>query len=140
MGTCICACFVGHRSQSLGESRGSKLFARGGRVTPPLACWIATVRINCSLPWKRPPSMPTDTPLTKSPGRKRRLGVLIVVVLALLPALYVLSIGPVARLTIRKRFPLKKYQTIYAPILWACDRSTIIDKTVRRYIELWTDR
>ena len=53
-----------------------------------------------------------------------------------LPLLYVLSIGPMAVLVVRKIMPEEGFELIYAPLGWFCTRTDTWD-TVWAYAKMW---
>jgi hypothetical protein len=53
----------------------------------------------------------------------------------LLPAAYVLSDGPAMWLEVRGYLPDGWYETLYAPLLWACSDSRFVDALI--WYESW---
>jgi hypothetical protein len=73
--------------------------------------------------------------------RKTPLWPWIVALLIGMPVIYVLALGPVARMThyVDPNGWSFKFCTVYlAPAGQACDRSEIVNLTVGRYARLWT--
>ena len=61
--------------------------------------------------------------------------------LALLPVLYVMSIGPTGRFVIKPGYDAAPaWHRAYAPILWATDRSALLNSGLLGYLRLWGAR
>jgi len=69
--------------------------------------------------------------------RKRCIGGPMVAVLIGLPILYVLSIGPAARLQLKGYLPAGAFASFYAPIRWAGDNCESFRLAIGRYVGLW---
>jgi len=67
---------------------------------------------------------------------RTRLPAFIAGAIFLLPVLYVLSIGPTAGLALNKRSG-RVYVAIYAPILWAAERSETVSDILYAYMQIW---
>jgi hypothetical protein len=63
-------------------------------------------------------------------------GAMLAVVL-LLPVLYVLSIGPAARLVFRGYMQPETVKAIYAPVQWLADQNHAVNFTLTWYVNLW---
>src|SRR5688500_1321963 len=78
------------------------------------------------------------------PREKRgRLAVILIAGLVLLPALYVLSIGPVLRMSkeyFREDLLDTEAYPTYRPLLFAAQSSETAERFLYWYLELWLDR
>ncbi len=74
---------------------------------------------------------------TNKPDKKRGGCAAVVVVLALLPILYVASIGPAVRLATRGIISLEAINVIYAPISWAMGHSSALRAAMEWYCKWW---
>lgn len=57
------------------------------------------------------------------------------VMLALLPVLYVLSVGPVAMMFPQE--PPDWAKVVYAPLIWLAETSDVAAKVLEWYVRLW---
>ena len=76
-----------------------------------------------------------------SPSRHKRTGVAIaVLIVALLPILYVLSVGPAAMLisTTESGELVSVFLVVYYPLNWLHD-NTPLREPLEAYVELWVD-
>lgn len=64
--------------------------------------------------------------------------VVLLLVVVVLPALYVLSIGPAEVLVNKGYLSTATAQTIYYPILIFCQRNDAIGELMESYVSLWT--
>ena len=81
--------------------------------------------------------MDEDREAGRSGGGGRLIVVLLIIFL--LPVLYVLSIGPVARLEQETGFPsVDTLRIIYAPVVWLYHH-TFLDDPIDWYVALWVD-
>lgn len=80
--------------------------------------------------------MHPDCPRIESTGCKRRIGGgQFVVLLLILLVLYVLSIGPAARIVAKQTFG--DLPVVYSPIQAVCRLSPMCGKAVAAYVNLW---
>ena len=63
----------------------------------------------------------------------------VLLVVLLLPAPYVLSIGPATRLCGNGWMSVEAYLLTYAPLIWVGDQSEIWDDSLDWYCELFSD-
>ena len=61
--------------------------------------------------------------------------VAVLAVVVLLPVLYVASIGPAGRFVTMDNY--RAWETVYAPILWATDRSEALNDGFQGYLRFW---
>ena len=75
----------------------------------------------------------------EQPGSLRVAVEKIALGLVALLVLYVLSIGPAARLTFHHQHPghWNYFGSFYAPILWACDHAKPLGRLGEAYCRLW---
>jgi hypothetical protein len=65
----------------------------------------------------------------------------IVLAVVMLPVLYVLSVGPMARLDVDGKLPFRRIDPpygFYAPLFWLADNCKPIDDALRTYLKLWS--
>jgi hypothetical protein len=71
-------------------------------------------------------------------GPKRGNLDVVFVALVVLPLLYVLSLGPVAKLhSVLHVGPTRAALTFYAPLIWCAEKSDAAEKALEKYLALW---
>jgi len=59
---------------------------------------------------------------------------------AVLPLLYILSIGPAAAIANHYHLHSEGLQTVYFPLMWLCDHVPTVDRALEWYTRLWDER
>jgi hypothetical protein len=78
--------------------------------------------------------------MTDKPRREKGGGCTVLALgLVLLPMIYVLSLGPAARLVVDDKISMGTYRGAYAPIVWCEDRSSASAAAIQRYRSLFAD-
>ena len=84
--------------------------------------------------------------VVESRAVKPKLSTFAGILALMMPVLYVLSIGPFYHFYVRPgttffdvgRFQRwQTYERIYAPVLWLCGKSTMVESAVNWYTALW---
>src|SRR5262245_31384713 len=65
------------------------------------------------------------------------VALVLVVVLVVMPMLYVLSIGPAARLAWRGYYSISYYHAAYHPLYDFCNQCPVLDDALAWYVKLW---
>ena len=61
----------------------------------------------------------------------------ILIAALLLPTAYVLSVGPISRLTWDHRFPFEAWEAAYQPLTAAAERMPKVEGALTWYVQLW---
>src|SRR4051812_30348485 len=52
-------------------------------------------------------------------------------------ALYVLSVGPTFRLSMRSQSARRTWRAVYAPLIWLLDQNNPVARVFGAYVDLW---